>query len=95
MRHVVDGVHEHEADLLTRACLVEPADLPAIGERVVDLPAHSSSSSGVAWLNEAQNELLTGKWWQLAAATLAMAILVTTFSLFTDSLRDALDPRLK
>ena len=52
----------------------------------------------VSWgsmLNEAQNELLIGKWWQLAAATLAMAVLVTSFSLFTDALRDSLDPRLK
>jgi ABC-type dipeptide/oligopeptide/nickel transport system permease subunit len=52
----------------------------------------------VSWgsmLNEAQNELILGKWWQLAAATGAMAVLVTAFSLFTDALRDALDPRLK
>lgn len=52
----------------------------------------------VSWgsmLNEAQNELILGKWWQLAAATTAMAILVTAFSLFTDALRDALDPKLK
>ena len=52
----------------------------------------------VSWgsmLNEAQNELLVGMWWQLAAATLAMAVLVTAFSLYTDALRDALDPRLK
>lgn len=52
----------------------------------------------VSWgsmLNEAQAELLIGKWWQLAAATAAMAVLVTAFSLFTDALRDALDPRLR
>ncbi|MGH8801294.1 MAG: ABC transporter permease, partial [Casimicrobiaceae bacterium] len=52
----------------------------------------------VSWgsmLNEAQNELILGKWWQLAAAGTAMAVLVTAFSIFTDSLRDALDPRLK
>jgi peptide/nickel transport system permease protein len=52
----------------------------------------------VSWgsmLNEAQNELILGKWWQLVAATAAMATLVTAFSLFTDALRDALDPRLK
>jgi ABC-type dipeptide/oligopeptide/nickel transport system permease subunit len=52
----------------------------------------------VSWgsmLNEAQNELLIGTWWQLAAATAAMALLVTAFSLFTDALRDALDPRLR
>ncbi|MFZ4528481.1 MAG: ABC transporter permease [Undibacterium curvum] len=52
----------------------------------------------VSWgsmLNEAQNELILGKWWQLTAATAAMALLVTAFSLFTDALRDALDPKLK
>jgi len=52
----------------------------------------------VSWgsmLNEAQNELILGKWWQLVAAGTAMAVLVTAFSIFTDSLRDALDPRLK
>jgi peptide/nickel transport system permease protein len=52
----------------------------------------------VSWgsmLAEAQTELILGKWWQIAAATAAMAVLVTAFSLFTDALRDALDPRLK
>ncbi|MDQ2963816.1 MAG: ABC transporter permease [Pseudomonadota bacterium] len=52
----------------------------------------------VSWgsmLNEAQNELILGKWWQLAAAGTFMAVLVTAFSLFTDALRDALDPKLK
>jgi len=52
----------------------------------------------VSWgsmLNEAQNELILGKWWQLVGATVAMATLVTAFSLFTDALRDALDPKLK
>jgi peptide/nickel transport system permease protein len=52
----------------------------------------------VSWgsmLNEAQNELILGKWWQLTAAACAMAVLVTAFSLFTDALRDALDPKLK
>jgi peptide/nickel transport system permease protein len=52
----------------------------------------------VSWgsmLNEAQNELILGKWWQLSAAAIAMALLVTAFSLFTDALRDALDPKVK
>lgn len=52
----------------------------------------------VSWgsmLNEAQNELILGRWWQLAAASMAMAVLVTAFSLFTDALRDALDPKMK
>jgi len=52
----------------------------------------------VSWgsmLAEAGSELLLGKWWQITAATAAMALLVTAFSLFTDAMRDALDPRLK
>ena len=52
----------------------------------------------VSWgsmLNEAQNELILGRWWQLSAAAIAMALLVTAFSLFTDALRDALDPKIK
>jgi peptide/nickel transport system permease protein len=51
----------------------------------------------VSWgtmLAEAQNELVIGKWWQLTAAGAAMAVLVTAFSLLTDALRDALDPKL-
>jgi peptide/nickel transport system permease protein len=52
----------------------------------------------VSWgtmLSEAQAELVLGNWWQLAAATLFMAIFVTAFSLLTDALRDALDPKLR
>jgi peptide/nickel transport system permease protein len=51
----------------------------------------------VSWgsmLNEAQTELILGRWWELAAATAAMALLVTAFSLLTDALRDALDPKM-
>lgn len=52
----------------------------------------------VSWgtmLAEAQGELILGHWWQLATATLFMAVFVTAFSLFTDALRDALDPKLR
>ena len=52
----------------------------------------------VSWgtmLAEAQSELILGYWWQLAAATLFMAVFVTAFSLATDALRDALDPKLR
>jgi peptide/nickel transport system permease protein len=52
----------------------------------------------VSWgtmLAEAQNELILGHWWQLAAATLFMAVFVTAFSLMADALRDALDPKLR
>jgi oligopeptide transport system permease protein len=52
----------------------------------------------VSWgtmLAEAQSELILGHWWQLVAATVAMAVFVTAFSLMTDALRDALDPKLR
>jgi peptide/nickel transport system permease protein len=52
----------------------------------------------VSWgtmLAEAQSELILGHWWQLAAATLFMAVFVTAFSLVADALRDALDPKLR
>ena len=52
----------------------------------------------VSWgtmLNEAQGELILGYWWQLAAATVFMAVFVTAFSLMADAARDALDPKLR
>jgi oligopeptide transport system permease protein len=52
----------------------------------------------VSWgtmLAEAQSELILGHWWQLVAATGFMAVFVTAFSLMTDALRDALDPKLR
>jgi oligopeptide transport system permease protein len=52
----------------------------------------------VSWgtmLSEAQNEMILGYWWQLAAVTVVMAVFVTAFALFTDALRDALDPKLR
>jgi peptide/nickel transport system permease protein len=54
--------------------------------------------SMVSWgtmLAEAQEELVIGKWWQLAAAGVTMALLVTAISLLTDAMRDALDPKLR
>jgi oligopeptide transport system permease protein len=52
----------------------------------------------VSWgtmLAEAQPELILGHWWQLASATLFMAVFITAFSLMADALRDALDPKLR
>jgi peptide/nickel transport system permease protein len=52
----------------------------------------------VSWgtmLAEAQAELILGHWWQLATATLFMAVFVTAFSMMADALRDALDPKLR
>lgn len=46
-------------------------------------------------INDAKLELARGNWWQLAAATLAMFIIVLAFNMLGDALRDALDPKLK
>jgi len=52
----------------------------------------------VSWgtmLAESQAELILGYWWQLAAATVFMAVFVTAFSLMADAWRDALDTKLR
>lgn len=46
-------------------------------------------------IDDAKLELARGVWWQLAAASLAMFIVVLAFNLLGDALRDALDPKLK
>ncbi|MED5620718.1 ABC transporter permease [Ideonella sp. BN130291] len=56
------------------------------------------SVDDVSWgtmLAEAQPELILGHWWQLVSATLFMAVFITAFSMMTDALRDALDPKLR
>ena len=54
--------------------------------------------TGYAWgsmINEVLSELVLGKWWQLATTALLMSTFVVAFGLFTDVLRDALDPKMK
>jgi len=46
-------------------------------------------------IDDAKLELTRGIWWQLLAATLAMFFIVLAFNILGDSLRDALDPKLK
>jgi peptide/nickel transport system permease protein len=46
-------------------------------------------------INDSKLELARGYWWQLAAATVAMMIIVLAFNILSDALRDALDPKLK
>jgi ABC-type dipeptide/oligopeptide/nickel transport system permease subunit len=50
----------------------------------------------VSWgimINEVMPELVLGKWWQLATVAVVMSSFVVAFGLFTDLLRDALDPK--
>lgn len=46
-------------------------------------------------INNANMDLVVGRWWELAAATGAMFFIVLAWSIFGDRLRDALDPKLK
>jgi peptide/nickel transport system permease protein len=46
-------------------------------------------------IDDAKLELSRGVWWQLAAATMAMFLVVLAFNLLGDALRDSLDPKLK
>ncbi|HAZ13965.1 MAG TPA: ABC transporter permease [Bdellovibrionales bacterium] len=46
-------------------------------------------------IDDAKLELARGVWWQLAAATAAMFVVVLAFNILGDALRDALDPKLK
>ncbi len=46
-------------------------------------------------ITDARLELSRGVWWGLAAASALMFILVLAFNLFTDALREALDPKLR
>jgi peptide/nickel transport system permease protein len=55
----------------------------------------SGQPSWGTMINDAKNELQQGVWWQLAFATAAMFFVVLAFNILGDSLRDALDPKLK
>jgi peptide/nickel transport system permease protein len=46
-------------------------------------------------IDDARLELLRGHWWELAAATGAIFIICWALNVLGDSLRDALDPRLR
>jgi len=46
-------------------------------------------------IDDAKLELSRGVWWQLSSATIAMFVVVLSFNILGDALRDALDPKLK
>jgi ABC-type dipeptide/oligopeptide/nickel transport system permease subunit len=45
-------------------------------------------------INNARTRLWQGVWWEMAAVTAAVFLIVLAFNLLGDALRDALDPRL-
>jgi len=58
------------------------------------LGVQNSPSWGIM-INDARVELMRGVWWQLVFASIAMFLIVLAFNNLSDSLRDALDPKLR
>lgn len=58
------------------------------------LGAKNQPSWGVM-IDDARLELARGVWWQMAAATMAILIISLALNIFSDGLRDAIDPRLR
>jgi peptide/nickel transport system permease protein len=46
-------------------------------------------------IQDAEAELTKGQWWQMTFTSVALFGIVLAFQVFGDSLRDALDPRLR
>jgi ABC-type dipeptide/oligopeptide/nickel transport system permease subunit len=46
-------------------------------------------------INDARMDLVVGRWWELAAAVTATFVIVLTWNIFGDRLRDALYPKMK
>ncbi len=46
-------------------------------------------------IQDAESELTKGKWWQMTFTSVSLFGIVLAFQVFGDSLRDALDPRLR
>jgi peptide/nickel transport system permease protein len=46
-------------------------------------------------IHSAESELMRGLWWQITFTSMALFGLVLALQVFTDALRDALDPRLR
>jgi peptide/nickel transport system permease protein len=46
-------------------------------------------------IDAAKMDLIVGRWWEIAAASGAMFLIVLVWNIFGDRLRDALDPRLR
>ena len=59
------------------------------------LGAQAGTASWGLMIDDAKGELSQGVWWGITAATAAMFFICLAFSVFADSLRDAIDPKLR
>jgi peptide/nickel transport system permease protein len=61
----------------------------------IGLGAEPGTGSWGRMLMTADREIPNGIWWNIMGASIFLFLLVLSFNLFADSLRDALDPRLR
>ena len=59
------------------------------------LGVETGAASWGTMIDDAKGELMQGLWGGLVGATLGMFFIVLAVSIFADSLRDAMDPKLK
>ena len=55
----------------------------------------SNEPSWGVLIQQAENELMSGQWWQITFTSMALFGIVLALQVFGDALRDALDPRLR
>ena len=55
----------------------------------------SNEPSWGVLIQQAENELMSGQWWQITFTSIALFGIVLALQVFGDALRDALDPRLR
>jgi ABC-type dipeptide/oligopeptide/nickel transport system permease subunit len=91
-RHILPNVFHV---VIVTFTLIFPA---AIGTEVflsfLGIGAQGEPSWGIM-ISNARLRLWHGVWWEMAAATGALFLIVLAFNLLGDALRDALDPRLR
>ena len=92
LRHIIPNVTHIiiiNASLMFQTAIKSEVILSFIGLGVQGQPSWGTM------IDDAKLELMRGVWWQLAGATAAMFVVVLSFNILGDALRDALDPKLK
>jgi len=92
MKHIMPNVF-HQV-ILNLSLQFQTAIRSEVILSYLGLGVHGQPSWGIM-IDDARLELSRHVWWQLAGATLSMFFLILAFNVFGESLRDALDPKVK
>ena len=100
---VIPSKREEDSDYDLYACFEEEEFvIPAFSTRLIPTGLVSAFDSGLgvkfepSWglmISNGQSLFWRGAWWEIAAATGFMFVLVLALNMTGDALRDALDPR--